>query len=215
MTPAPVVADARNPSQPDERRSARKPHILPEMRSSTAERPSLIDDADFLAELDKMENGPKDLEGDARSASWEQALEADATDDAPLPRARPERPAAAPEPPPVRRAAPAKAQPAKPARPERPLRLDPPARPAATVRPNAPDRPERPARPARPVHVDEIGTREQRMDAVDAVASGLEPRRIPAALAALTVVLCLGVGAGSAALVFHDRVAQIVVTWAK
>jgi hypothetical protein len=185
------------------------------MRSSTAERPSLIDDADFLAELDKMENGPGALEGDT-SANWEQALETEASDDARVTGARPAPPAAAPEPPPVRRAAPAKpARPEKPVRPERPLRLDPPARPASTVRPETPDRPERPARPARPVHVDEIGTRERAMEAADADASGLEPRRIPAALAALTVVLCLGVGAGSAALVFHDRVAQIVVTWGR
>ena len=38
---------------------------------------------------------------------------------------------------------------------------------------------------------------------------------VPAALVALTVVLCFGAGAGSAALVFHDRVTQIAATWAK
>jgi hypothetical protein len=151
---------------------------------SAADLPSLIDDADFLAELDRMENGP-----------------------AP-PDAEP-----APKP-----AGPDKLQHSQPRR----LKLEPPATPATPPRREAPIRPE-PETPMPPAHIAEIGDRARAPRAAVHVpapsatvaAPIVQPRGVPAALAALTVVVGLTVGAGSAALLFHDRVAQIVVTWAK
>jgi hypothetical protein len=151
------------------------------MRTGT-DVPSLIDDADFLAELDRMESGP---ERPAPSVS---------------------------EPAPVRRAAAPK--PAMPAiNPPRRLRLEPPAKPAA---------------PPRPAHIAEIGDRVRAPKLAHvtapkapvaapmaATAPLAQPRRVPATIAALTVFLGLTVGAGSAALLFHDRVERIVVTWTK
>jgi hypothetical protein len=166
--------------------------------------PSLIDDADFLAELDKLETTPARPRPDAHHVSRPEGVDEDRVS-APV--------QAAVAPAPVRQTRSAK--PVQPVRIEKPLRLEPPSGPGRIenpFRPAAPARFERPAKPERPVHpghVDEIG---------DAVASGVAVRQevlVPATLVALTVVLCLGAGAGSAALVFHDRVAQIAVTWKK
>jgi hypothetical protein len=165
--------------------------------------PSLIDDADFLAELDKLETTPARPRADAHHVARPQEAD-EGRVSAPV--------AAAVAPAPVRQIRSAK--PVQPVRLEKPLRLEPPSGPGrieSPFRPVAPARSERPAKPERPVHpghVDEIGD----------VTRGVAVRQqvmVPAALVALTVVLCLGVGAGSAALVFHDRVAQIAVTWKK
>ena len=155
--------------------------------------PSLIDDAEFLAELDRMDDG-------SVVASEE------------------ERPVA----------------PEKPAAPQAPrrLRVEPPARPAAPPRTEAPLHPERepPPRPARetprrPAPVAEIGTRPRTVRKIappapepapqppTPVAATAQPRIVPTKLAALTVVLGLMVGAGSAALLFQERVTLIVAAW--
>jgi hypothetical protein len=181
--------------------------------------PSLIDDADFLAELDRMESGPATPDAGRAPAPAEDSTQ---TEPAPMswPMPEQEEPPAR-EPLPVRRAAASTpASPEKPLRPQpqRRLRLEPPAMPAT------PPRPDREA-PMRPAHIAEIGERARapRPTASNAtvaqtapVATPIAPSgRVPTMVASLTVVLGLTVGAGSAALLFHDRVAQIVVTWAK
>jgi hypothetical protein len=169
--------------------------------------PSLIDDAEFLAELDKLETAPARPTADAHRASRPEGAD-EGRASAVMPALAAPAPGA-----PVRRIRSAK--PVQPVPLEKPLRFEPPSGPGRIenpFRPVAPARSERPVKPERPVHpvhVDEIG---------DAAVKGVAVRQqvlVPAALVALTVVLCLGAGAGSAALVFHDRVAQIVVTWAK
>jgi hypothetical protein len=187
------------------------PHVSPE--------PSLIDDVDFLAELDKLEANPGQPRGDAHSAYARHASRSDGADEgresAVLPGPAPVAP--------VRRSTLS----AKPVRPvvleTKPLRLETPPTPGPgrierPFRPDAPARPEKPVRverPVRPAHVDEIGETGQIQATRASAVSGPQPRRAPAGLAALTIVLCLGVGAGSAAMMFHDRVAQIVLTWRK
>jgi hypothetical protein len=153
--------------------------------------PSLIDDAEFLAELDRMDDGSP-LASEA------------------------ERPVA-PQ------------NPAAPQAPQR-LRFEPPARPAAPPPPTTPSHPERetpPRRvhdiPARPAPVEEIGTRPRTVRKIApvfepppqpaAIASVPQTRTLSTRLAALTVVLGLMVGAGSAALLFQQRVTLIVAAW--
>ena len=68
--------------------------------------------------------------------------------------------------------------------------------------------------PSRPVHVDEIGQSALSRATVLTTGSASQPRLVSASLAALTIVLCFTAGAGSAALVFHDRVSLIVAHWA-
>jgi len=175
--------------------------------------PSIIDDAGFLDELDKLEGDPAQPAVDVLSAYWDHALRTDADDQHHLTTLMPEQPALAPEPMVERLRS---AKPLRPVRLERPVRVETPARRDTPDRIDAPFWPQAPAEPAtrvhadspeRPAHVDEIGDRD--------AASAAEPTHVPLLVAALMVVLCLGVGAGSAALVFHDRVAQIVVTWTR
>ena len=175
--------------------------------------PSIIDDAGFLDELDKLEGDPAQPAVDVLSAYWDHALRTDADDQHHLMTLMPVEPALAPEPV-VERVRSAK--PLRPIRLERPVRLETPARHDTPDRTEAPFWSQAPAEPAmrvqsdspdRPAHVDEIGDRD--------AAPAPESKHVSLPVAALMVVLCLVVGAGSAALVFHDRVAQIVVTWAR
>ena len=175
-----------------------------------AEMPSLIDDADFLAELDKLETVPPPPDLDVLSAYWNHATRVEEAGGQ-LPALT--RIAAAPA---ARHARSAK--PGGPVRPEKPLRLETPGRIETPRRQEAPARSERPVqlkRPVRPAHVDEIGKIEHASVEHERAVSGPQSLRVPAALAALVVVLSFGAGAGSAALVFHDRVAQIAVAWTK
>jgi hypothetical protein len=179
---------------------------------SVAEMPSLIDDADFLAELDKLEAVPPPPELDVLSAYWNHATRVEEAGGQ-LPALTPIAVAPAP---PARHTRSAK--PGRPVRLEKPLRLDTPGRIEMPLRPEVPARSERPAlpkRPVRPAHVDEIGKSGYTSEQHERAVSEPQPLRVPAALAALTIVLCFSAGAGSAALVFHDRVAQIAVTWRK
>jgi hypothetical protein len=174
--------------------------------------PSLIDDADFLAELDKLETVPPPPELDVLSAYWNHPGRVEETNDR-FPALMPIAPAPAPA---ARHTRSAKT--GRPVRLEKPLRLETPGRIEMPLRPEVPSRSESPVmpkRPVRPAHVDEIGRSAHTSEGYETAVSGPQPLRVPAVLAALTVVLCFGVGAGSAALVFHDRVAQIAVAWAK
>jgi hypothetical protein len=178
--------------------------------SRAAVAPSIIDDVGFLDQLDKLEPVAAP-EVDVLSAYWDHALRTDAADESRLPVLAPEPAALAPEPP-VRHV--------RSAQTVRPIRFEKGVRPEKTsgriAAPGWPEpavRPEMPVQlewPLRPEHLDEIGE----PVTVDAMSTA-PPRHVPLSLATLMVVFCLGVGAGSAALVFHDRVAQIVVTWSK
>jgi hypothetical protein len=195
--------------------------VAREDMSNVGEIPSLIDDVDFLAELDKLETNPAPARSDVHSAH---AHHASRSDDADQGRVF----AVLPGPAPVAAGAPVRrstlsAKPARPVPLEKPLRLETPPAPGPgridrPSRPDAPARPERPVRverPVRPAHVDEIGEIGQAHPTGLSAVSGPQPRRVSAGLTALTIVLCLGVGAGSAAMMFHDRVAQVVATWKK
>jgi hypothetical protein len=189
--------------------------------SNVGEIPSLIDDVDFLAELDKLETNPAPPRSDAHSAHARHASRSDGADQDRVF-------AVLPEPAPVAAGAPVRrstlsAKPARPVPLEKPLRLETPPTPGPDridrpFRPDAPARPERPVRvqrPVRPAHVDEIGETAQAHATGLSAVSGPQPRGVSAGLTALTIVLCLGIGAGSAAMMFHDRVAQVVATWKK
>ena len=187
--------------------------------------PSLIDDADFLAEIDKLETGPTAFEGDAHSVYWEQASRVDEAGEGRIAARLPEAPASEPL---VQRARSAK--PVRPVQIEKRVRTGtPPSQRVGRVgdadpgridtpsRPEGPARQERPVhreRPVPPVHVDEIGQSALSHPTVLTTGSASQPRLVSATLAALTIVLCFTAGAGSAALVFHDRVSLIVTHWA-
>ena len=194
--------------------------------ASPAVATSLIDDINFMAELDNMESPDKpggafSIDGDLfESATGDEVPEgALAARFARVPETREVQSAKSARR--VRTVQPATTptriemphQPGTPARletraqPERPVQPARPVDPERRVKPMKPIRLEMPGAPA---HVDEIG-KERAERAVS--ASSLQ--RVPALLAALTIVLCFSAGAGSAALVFHDRVAQITATWAK
>jgi len=176
---------------------------------SDAAIPSLLDNSEFLAELDKLEGDPAQPKANAISAYEKHRSRVDGADEGRLSTVLAEPRATAPAVG-VRRSRSAK--PVQPVRLEKPLRLEAPGRIENPFRPETPVRSERPVkaeRPLRPVHVDEIG------DTSGRAASVRQPLLVPALLVALTVVLCFGAGAGSAVLVFHDRVAQIAATWGK
>ena len=111
-----------------------------------------------------------------------------------------------------------------PLQPEAPARLETlvqPERPVEPARPGDPERRVKRAKPIRlevppaPGHVDEIGKGVEAREAREHAGSASRLQRVPASLAVLTIVLCFSTGAGSAALVFGGRVAQITATWAK
>jgi hypothetical protein len=193
--------------------------------SSPAVVNSLIDDVHFMAELDRMESpGQSDgaFSGDGdlfESTNLEEVPAAVAATTARMP----DTPAVHSAKPalPVRLRRPATTptrietphQPGMPERRETLVQPERPVQPARTIDPERrakPPKPIQPERPAAPPHVDEIG---MRMDAGEHGASSSTRPRVPALLAALTIVLCFSAGAGSAALVFHERVAQITATW--
>jgi hypothetical protein len=173
--------------------------------------PSIIDDAGFLDELDKLEGHPEPPEVDVLSAYWDHAMRTDADDQQHLPALVPESPAIAPV---VRSVRSAKTP--RPLRLGQPLRLETPVRAHTPERTDAPFWPQAPAQPAARVQSDS-SARSEHVDGTGESDAALTPesRRVSLSVAALMVVLCLGVGAGSAALVFHDRVAQIAVSWWK
>ena len=167
--------------------------------SSPAEVTSLIDDVDFMAELDNMEGTEaRAVQSGKRARS-----------------ARLERPVRPP-------AIPTRIE--MPLQPETPAPLETLVQPERPVQPARPVDPERRVKPARPIrlempappgHVDEIGESVEAREAEEHAVSASRLRRVPASLVALTIALCFSTGAGSAALVFHGRVAQISATWAK
>jgi hypothetical protein len=187
--------------------------------------PSLIDDADFLAAIDKLETDPAPHEADAVSDYWEQASRVDEGEDRSDARMQ-QAPGLAPR---VQRTR--SAEPVPPVRIEKRVRTETPSSPRVgrvgdpgpdridtPVRPDGPARHDRPVhreRPVPPAHVDEIGQSARTRANELAAGSASLQRLVPASLVVLTVVLCYGAGAGSAALVFRDRVEQVVATWQK
>ena len=183
--------------------------------ATAAELPSLIDDANFMAELDKLERDPGQPEADALSVYWEQAARVDEPGEGRLSAGALAPPGPAIELP-VRPTRSGKS--VRPVRVEKRLKLETPGRIEVPSRPEGPARSEtstQPKRPVRPAHADEIGRSARKRATVVTAGSTSQARLVPTSLALLTVALCFCAGAGSAALVFHDRVGQIAVTWKK
>jgi hypothetical protein len=179
--------------------------------ASVAAVPSLIDDADFLAELDRMDTDAAPPRAAAGSAYWDQASLAEEGQGEVL--VTQARTASAPDSPPRR---------ARSAKPVRPVQLEKRAPPETPSRIDVPFRPEAPARPAQPAHrerpiapehVDEIGETRRTLATELMAPSVSATRYVSRRVAVATVVLCFSFGAGSAALVFQHRVSLIVALW--
>jgi hypothetical protein len=182
--------------------------------------PSLIDDADFLAEIDKLETGPAPPGADADSVYWDQASSVDDADEGRIDARMPQAPGLVPEGERTR-----SAKPVQPVRTEKRVRTETPSSPRVgrvgdpgpgrIDRPCGPEGPAHRERPVPPTHVDEIGQSTRTHARELTAGSASRPRLVPASLLMLTVVLGFSAGAGSAALVFHDRITQIAVMWGK
>jgi hypothetical protein len=143
--------------------------------SNTTQAPSLLDDGDFLLELDKIGTVPTRVEPE-RPGFW-----------APHPQA---------------------GRGHGPATTSRTIRED--SRNAPDGQSAHEDDDEVPAGAFEP---SEVVPAAAAYAATGAAETDADPQRVPNYLAALVILLCMGVGASGAALAFHNRVQRIVAAW--